>query len=54
MSIFNKDGVFVHCFGSKGSSNGQFSSPDGIALSPNGTVYVSDRINKRIQIFSKY
>ena len=54
VSVFDKDGVFIHCFGSSGSTNGQFSDPDGIALSPNGTVYVSDRNNKRIQIFSKY
>ena len=52
VSIFDKDGVFVHCFGSKGSGHGQFSSPRGIAISPTGDIYISDRGNKRIQIFS--
>ena len=50
--IFDKDGTFLHHFGSKGSSAGQFSCPRGIACSPNGSVYVSDDKNKRIQIFS--
>ena len=54
VSIFDKDGVFIHCFGSHGSSAGQFSYPSGIACSPNGSVYVCDHYNKRIQIFSDY
>ena len=54
VSVFDKDGVFIHCFGSKGFTNRQFSSPNEIALSPNSTVYVSDCDNKRIQTFSKY
>ena len=52
VSIFDKDGVFVHCFGSNGSGHGQFSSPRGIAISPTGDIYISDSNNKRIQIFS--
>ena len=48
MSVFNKDGVFIHCFGSK---EGQFSSPYVIAVSPNGSIYISDYSNKRIQFF---
>ena len=51
VSVFDKDGVFVHCFASKGSAIGQFSYPRGIALSPNGRIYISDHENKRIQIF---
>ena len=52
VSIFHKDGVFVHCFGSKGFGHGQFSFPRGIAISPTGDIYISDNDNKRIQIFS--
>ena len=52
VSIFDKYGNHVHCFGSKGSANGQFSDPYGVAVSPNGRIYVSDRGNSRIQIFS--
>ena len=52
VSIFNKEGVFIHSFGSKGSGHGQFSGPQGIAISPAGDIYVCDTGNKRIQIFS--
>ena len=54
VSIFHKDGVYVHCFGSKGSGHGQFrSSPyRHIAISPTGDIYISDHDNKTIQIFS--
>ena len=52
VSIFDKNGNFVHCFGSLGSAIGQFQYPHGIAVSANGNVYVSDHKNKRIQVFS--
>ena len=42
VSVFDHVGNFIHCFGSKGSANGQFSTPVGIALSPNGSIYVSE------------
>ena len=49
--VFDKKGVFIHCFGCYGTTDRQFSSPCGIAVSPNGHVYVSDFHNQRIQIF---
>ena len=52
VSIFNKDGKFIYCFGS--SDDGKFNRPHGIAISPNGNIYVSDSDNKRVQIFSTY
>ena len=52
VSIFDKEGSCVHCFGSPGLEDGQFSHPRGIAISPNGSIYVSDSHNKRIQVFS--
>ena len=51
VSIFDKDGVFIHSFGSNGSAEGRFSSPHGIAISPNNEVYVTDCSNRRVQIF---
>ena len=51
VSVFDRDGNCMHCFGSSGSANGQFNGPYGIALSPNGSIYVSDRSNHRIQLF---
>jgi len=39
-------------WGSKGSDTGQFITPSGIALDGSGNVYVSDRGNNRIQVFT--
>ncbi|MBN1179991.1 MAG: TIGR03663 family protein [Anaerolineae bacterium] len=38
-------------WGSEGSGPGQFSAPRGIAVAPDGTVYVADSRNHRIQLF---
>ena len=48
------DGVcFVDEFGSSGSNDGMFNSPTGIAFDEdNDLLYVSDRDNNRVQIFS--
>jgi len=54
INVFGKGGNFIHCFGSNGSSSGQFNSPLGIAISPNGDIYVCDCNNRRIQIFSNF
>ena len=51
VSIYNKDGIFMHCFGSSGSVVDQF-EPYGIAVSGYGNIYVSDYSNKRVQIFT--
>jgi len=48
---FTKDGVFVKSWGSRGTGEGQFSTPHGIQVDADGNVYVSDRGNKRIQVF---
>jgi DNA-binding beta-propeller fold protein YncE len=44
------DGVCLRAFGSKGSSNGNFSSPFGVALDRNGDVVVADTENHRVQV----
>jgi len=48
---FDKDGHFIKSWGSRGSDNGQFNSLRGIAIDANGSVYVADAGNKRIQVF---
>jgi len=40
-------------WGTKGAEPGQFSYPSGIAVASDGTVYVADRNNKRIQTFTE-
>lgn len=42
----------VTSWGSSGASNGQFSSPTGIAVASNGDVYIGENGNHRIQVFS--
>lgn len=38
--------------GAPGSENGQFSSPRGIAVAPDGSIYVADTSNYRVQHFA--
>lgn len=40
-------------WGSHGTAAGQFDDPNSIAIGPEGFVYVGDRANSRVQIFSK-
>jgi sugar lactone lactonase YvrE len=46
-----KNGDWILSWGSRGSGEGQFSTPHGIAISPKGEVFVADRGNNRIQVF---
>jgi DNA-binding beta-propeller fold protein YncE len=49
---FTKDGRLVKSWGTPGKAEGQFHLPHSIAFDPDGKLYVADRANKRIQIFS--
>ena len=51
VEILDQYGVFEDFVGGKGAEDERFLCPNGVAVSPNGTVYVSDGNNKRIQIF---
>ena len=44
--------VAVAEWGAEGSDNGQFIYPSGIALDGSGNVYIADRGNNRIQVFT--
>jgi DNA-binding beta-propeller fold protein YncE len=48
---FDKNGMFLKSWGSKGTGPGQFDLLHTIAVDPQGNVYVGDRSNKRIQVF---
>ena len=43
---------YVRKWGMHGTGNGQFQSPNGIAVNGSGTVYVADQENDRIQRFT--
>jgi DNA-binding beta-propeller fold protein YncE len=49
---FAADGTLKQSWGEPGLGPGQFNLPHGIAVHPDGRVFVADRENDRIQIFS--
>lgn len=46
------DGKLLDRFGELGTDPGKFSFPNGLALSSDGSIYVSDSNNKRVQVFT--
>ena len=51
IQCFSATGQFLGKWGSEGSGDGQFYIPNGVAVAPNGRVYVADSGNNRIQAF---
>jgi len=49
---FTPDGKLLFSWGEPGSGPGQFNIPHGIAIDPDGTVFVADRENSRLQLFA--
>jgi DNA-binding beta-propeller fold protein YncE len=49
---FAADGKLIATWGKHGKGPGEFDQPHGIALDSAGRVYVADRANNRIQIFT--
>ena len=49
---FSGDGRFITKWGSRGSADGQFTDPFGVAVDGQGNVYVAENGNARIQKFS--
>ncbi len=47
------DGTVIKTFGRKGSGPGELSEPHAIAMDSQGRLFVGDRENNRIQIFSQ-
>jgi peptidylamidoglycolate lyase len=50
---FNKDGKYLSEFGKKGTGPGEFNVVHAIALDAQGRIFVSDRENRRIQVFDQ-
>jgi peptidylamidoglycolate lyase len=51
VGLFDPNGRFLSEWGKKGSGEGQFSNPHGLAFGEGGDVLVADRENSRIQVF---
>ncbi len=50
---FDKSGKFLKTWGGKGSEPGKFEVAHGIAIDAKGQLWVADRENQRIQIFTQ-
>jgi len=53
LAHFNRQGRFVKAWGALGVAPGQFSIPHAIVCDSKGRLYVADRNNVRIQVFSQ-
>jgi len=53
VSVFDKDGTFLRCWGSAGSGDGEFDGPSGIAIDQQDVLYIVDSRNHRIQKFTQ-
>lgn len=51
VNVLNADGDLVEILGSSGSGPGEFNGPSGVAIGTDGSVYVADQGNLRIQRF---
>ena len=52
VSVFSPSGDKLRSFGTKGSGQGQFVCPDGVAVDGEGNILVADSENHRIQKFT--
>lgn len=51
VKVFNLEGKLLLKLGKSGSKKGEFLFPNGIAVAKDGTIFVSDSNNRRVQIF---
>ena len=49
---FDSEGKFILKWGTKGTSDGQFDTPGGIAIDSSGFIFLSDIVNNRVQKFT--
>jgi hypothetical protein len=52
MHLFTSGGTLIRTFGSLGSGNGEFNNPHAVTVDDFGRIYVSERLNNRISIFT--
>lgn len=51
IKIFNRNGELIRNFGEEGQGEGELSFPNGIVIAKDGTIFVADSNNSRVQAF---
>ena len=49
INVYSQDGEFLREWGSKGSGDGELNRPSGLAIAKDGTMFVVDSLNHRVQ-----
>ncbi|HXU24697.1 MAG TPA: hypothetical protein VN697_11780, partial [Tepidiformaceae bacterium] len=52
IQVYTLEGKYVRTVGSKGSAPGQFNEPVGISIASDGTVFVADMYNARVDVLN--
>lgn len=53
IQIFDSEGRFISAFGDHGTGPGYMAQPKGLAIGPEGNVYVADAVENHVQIFDR-
>lgn len=53
ISVYSPTGTLLRQWGRTGNNDGEFDCPGGLAIASNGTLYVADQTNRRVQRFDE-
>lgn len=53
VTVYTEDGTLVRQWGKRGTGDGEFNCPGGVAIGKDGRVYIADQTNHRVQVFDK-
>jgi hypothetical protein len=53
IAVYREDGTLVREWGKRGTGESEFNQPGGIVIMPDGTLFVADQCNHRVQHFTR-